>query len=201
MRKLLPSGERLAMELSIAAQPLSYPVIPQTGGCRKARWGRGTHGKSGGIRAAFYYYIRGETVYLIDAYAKNRKENLQMPKRMPSKSSPKLSKTLAGNLSPKAPAAKSTPLGSTLIEGMTQILAHVRGEIQLKSYTLPGPLDIKAIRKKVGMSQSEFAAAFALNRRTLQEWEQGKTSPDNAVRAYLTVIDRNPRAVVQALRS
>ena len=76
MRKLLPSGERLAMELSIAAQPLSYPVIPQTGGCRKARWGRGTHGKSGGIRAAFYYYIRGETVYLIDAYAKNRKENL-----------------------------------------------------------------------------------------------------------------------------
>src|ERR1017187_1802853 len=124
-----------------------------------------------------------------------------MPKRMPSKSSPKPSKTLASNLSPEAPAAKSTLLGSALIEGMTQILAHVRGEIQLKSYTLPGPIDIKAIRKKVGMSQSEFAAAFALNRRTLQEWEQGKTSPDNAVRAYLTVIDRNPQAVVEALRS
>jgi len=76
-----------------------------------------------------------------------------------------------------------------------------RGEIELKSYTLPGPIDIKAIRKKVGMSQSEFAVAFALNRRTLQEWEQGKTSPDNAVRAYLTVIDRNTQAVVEALRS
>jgi putative transcriptional regulator len=87
------------------------------------------------------------------------------------------------------------------VDGMTQILAHVRGEIELKSYTLPGPIDVKAIRKKVGMSQSEFASAFALNRRTLQEWEQGKTAPDNAVRAYLTVIDRNPAAVVEALRS
>jgi putative transcriptional regulator len=96
---------------------------------------------------------------------------------------------------------KSTRLGSSLVEGMTQVLAHVRGEIELKSYTLPGPVNVKAIRKKVGMSQSEFASAFALNRRTLQEWEQGKTAPDNAVRAYLTVIERNPKAVVEALRS
>jgi putative transcriptional regulator len=87
------------------------------------------------------------------------------------------------------------------VDGMTQVLAHVRGEIELKSYTLPGPIDVKAIRKKLGMSQSEFASAFALNRRTLQEWEQGKTAPDNAVRAYLTVIERNPKAVVEALRS
>ncbi len=96
---------------------------------------------------------------------------------------------------------RSTRLGSALVDGMTQILAHVRGEIELRSYTLPGPIDVKAIRKKVGMSQSEFASAFALNRRTLQEWEQGKTAPDNAVRAYLTVIERNPAAVVEALRS
>ena len=95
----------------------------------------------------------------------------------------------------------STRLGSALVDGMTQILAHVRGEIELKSYTLPGLIDVKAIRKKVGMSQSVFASAFALNPRTLQEWEQGKTAPDNAVRANLTVIERNPAAVVEALRS
>jgi DNA-binding transcriptional regulator YiaG len=63
---------------------------------------------------------------------------------------------------------------------MTQILAHVRGEVELKSYTLPVPIDVKAIRKKLRMSQSEFASAFALNRRT---------------------IGRNPEAVVEALRS
>lgn len=76
IKRLLAADERMAMELNIAAQPLSYPVMPQTGGCRKARWARGNRGKSGGIRAIFYYYVRGETVYLIDAYPKNEKENL-----------------------------------------------------------------------------------------------------------------------------
>jgi putative transcriptional regulator len=121
-----------------------------------------------------------------------------MRKKAISGISPKRSSGRTSN--PTRANRKSTHLGRALVEGMTQVLAHVRGEIELKSYTLPGPIDVKAIRKKVGMSQSEFASAFALNRRTLQEWEQGKTAPDNAVRAYLTVIDRNPAAVVEALR-
>jgi hypothetical protein len=55
IKRLLASAERLAMELNIAAQPLSHPVMPHTGGCRKVRWARGNRGKSGGIRAVFYY--------------------------------------------------------------------------------------------------------------------------------------------------
>ena len=65
---------------------------------------------------------------------------------------------------------------------------------------LTGSLDVKAIRLSIGMSQARFASAFALNPRTLQEWEQGKAVPAGAVRAYLTVIGRNPDAVVDALR-
>jgi putative transcriptional regulator len=93
-----------------------------------------------------------------------------------------------------------TRLGRALIAGAEETLAHARGEIKLESYTLPGPVDVKAIRRRVGMSQAKFAAAFALNPRTLQQWEQRKAEPDRAVRAYLTVIDRNPAAVVEALR-
>jgi len=87
-----------------------------------------------------------------------------------------------------------------LIAGAKQILAHVEGRRVLKEYTLPLPIDVKGIRARVGMSQSKFADAFCLNRRTLQQWEQGKASPDLAVRAYLTVIERNPDAVKAALR-
>jgi hypothetical protein len=76
IKRLLAASERMAMELSVAAQPLGYPVMPQTGGCRKARWARASRGKSGGIRAVFYYYLTGGTVYMIDAYPKNEKENL-----------------------------------------------------------------------------------------------------------------------------
>lgn len=86
------------------------------------------------------------------------------------------------------------------VESAKLMLAHVRGEIDLPSYTLPGPVDVKAIREKSGMSQAEFAATFALSRRTLQEWEQGRVAPDGAVRAYLRVIERNPEAVREALK-
>jgi putative transcriptional regulator len=95
---------------------------------------------------------------------------------------------------------KGTTFGRDLIAGAKQILAHVDGRKVLKEYALPMPIDVKGIRAKVGMSQAEFAEAFCLNRRTLQQWEQGKAWPDLAVRAYLTVIERNPNVVKAALR-
>ncbi len=125
-----------------------------------------------------------------------------MPKRtssgeLPAKSSAAPNKTKA-NKTRKRP--DSTRLGRALIAGAEQILAHVRGEIELESYLLPGLVNVKAIREKTGLSQAQFARRFALSPRTLQQWEQGKQAPDSAVRAYLTVIDRNPTAVVEALR-
>ena len=49
------------------------------------------------------------------------------------------------------------------------------------------------------MSQAEFAHAFCINRRTLQEWEQGHRKPDATNRAYLAVIAKNRAAVLEAL--
>ncbi len=43
------------MQLAIAADPAAYPVIPGTGGVRKARWTRQGKGKSGGVRVIYYY--------------------------------------------------------------------------------------------------------------------------------------------------
>ena len=64
------------MELALAAAPLADPLIPRTGGFRKARWSRGNRGKSGGVRAVFYYFVAGETIFLEFVYAKSDTENL-----------------------------------------------------------------------------------------------------------------------------
>jgi putative transcriptional regulator len=114
-----------------------------------------------------------------------------------------MKKTSSGTLpkgSRRGKSEKGTKFGRDLIAGAKEMLAHMRGEIKLKGYYLPGPVDVKAIRNKTGMSQAAFASTFALNRRTLQDWEQGKAVPDGAVRAYLTVIERNPKAVQEALQ-
>lgn len=65
---------------------------------------------------------------------------------------------------------------------------------------VPSAVDVKAIRTKLGLSQADFADRYGFSRRTIQEWEQGRALPDSAVRAYLTVIERGPRAVERALR-
>jgi putative transcriptional regulator len=57
----------------------------------------------------------------------------------------------------------------------------------------------KIIRRALHLTQEEFAARFQIPLGTLRDWEQGKTEPDQAARAYLRVIARNPQAVVEAL--
>jgi putative transcriptional regulator len=92
-------------------------------------------------------------------------------------------------------------VGKDVVHGLKESAAHVRGEIALRAYEydVPGPIDVKAVRAKSGLSQSQFAHRFGFSTRTLQDWELGRTQPPSAVRAYLTVIDRYPKTVEKAL--
>src|SRR6266498_2159781 len=58
---------------------------------------------------------------------------------------------------------------------------------------------VKIIRRALGLSQDEFAARYQIPIGTLRDWEQGRATPDQAARAYLTVIARDPEAVRKAL--
>ena len=62
------------------------------------------------------------------------------------------------------------------------------------------PKALTALRKRLGLSQAEFARQFMFNLRTLQDWEQGRREPDGIARTYLRVIERNPDAVRAALQ-
>jgi putative transcriptional regulator len=59
--------------------------------------------------------------------------------------------------------------------------------------------DVQAIRRKIGLSQSEFAARFGFSVRTVQEWEQGRAVPDRSARILLRVIDKSPKTVERAV--
>jgi putative transcriptional regulator len=98
---------------------------------------------------------------------------------------------------------KRTRLGTALEQSAKEILAHVKGDARLSTrrIVLPDEVDVKRIRTKARMSQTEFARAFCINPRTLQEWEQGRRKPDATTRAYLAVIAKNREAVLDALAS
>ena len=113
--------------------------------------------------------------------------------------------TRSRRLSTKSAGRPNRPPQSRLFRdimaGLKEVRAHVRGEIALpeRVIQIPGPVDVRAIRTKTGLSQADFAARYCFSVRTLQEWEQGRAQPDGAVRAYLAVIERNPKTVARAL--
>jgi len=98
----------------------------------------------------------------------------------------------------KKTAPKKSSFGADLIEGMKLVAAHQRGEVALEQ-VWPKPIDVKAIRKRVKMSQAEFSRAYGISKRALQEWEQGGRQPDSAARAYLMVIAKKPAVIRRAL--
>jgi putative transcriptional regulator len=64
---------------------------------------------------------------------------------------------------------------------------------------VPPAVDVRQVRAKKGLSQAEFANRYGFNRRSLQDWEQGRRTPDSAARAYLLAIAHDPAAVDKAL--
>ena len=97
--------------------------------------------------------------------------------------------------------AKHSRMGKRLITAMREVVDHVEGRVALpmRYVVVPEDVDVKAIRSRLGLSQAEFSRRYAVSQRSLQEWEQGRRRPEAAVRAYLTVIERNPKAVEEAL--
>ena len=61
------------------------------------------------------------------------------------------------------------------------------------------PPDVASIRKHLGLSQAEFADVFKIAVRTLRNWEQGIRQPEGPAQVLLQVIERQPKAVLNAL--
>jgi putative transcriptional regulator len=89
--------------------------------------------------------------------------------------------------------------GQSILRGASQALAYARGARAGFVAHVPAEVDVAAIRKRLGLSQGEFAAQFGFKLDALQNWEQGRRRPDGAARAFLRVIEREPDAVQRAL--
>ncbi len=88
-----------------------------------------------------------------------------------------------------------------IMAGAKEALAYARGEADPSQYKvhIPKNLDVKAIRKSTGLTQEAFAVRYGFNLARLRDLEQKRTRPDSVVRAYLLVIQKNPKAVKDAL--
>jgi len=89
--------------------------------------------------------------------------------------------------------------GNSILKGAREALAFARGDTAGHQVHVPGEVDVKLIRRRLGMSQVQFSRTFGMKLATVQSWEQRRFQPDPAARAYLTVIEKETGAVFRAL--
>ena len=58
---------------------------------------------------------------------------------------------------------------------------------------------VKVLRRRLGMTQAEFAEAFHLPITTLRDWEQHRSTPDAPALALLLAIERDPKVMRRLL--
>ena len=88
---------------------------------------------------------------------------------------------------------------ANLVTSIEQAGRIKRGEMRPSRVTRFAPVDVKAIRRRLSKSQSEFARMIGVSVGTLQNWEQGRRRPEGPARALLRVAAANPEAVAAAL--
>jgi putative transcriptional regulator len=93
-------------------------------------------------------------------------------------------------------------IGQDIIRGLRNVLADVRGDPgnSRQHVVLVPVVDVKVARQKLQMSQNELAQVLRVSPATVRSWEHGDRQPEGAARVLLRVIEREPDAVLRALR-
>ncbi len=100
------------------------------------------------------------------------------------------------------PEEEPCDLGGAMIEGLTELLAWKRGELEPEVREVdPLPAErIRAIRGKVARSARHFERRFGIPAATLRNGEQGRRKPDLAARLLLEVTEEDAEALERAAR-
>lgn len=91
--------------------------------------------------------------------------------------------------------------GKELIQSANEALAIAEGRVEPPAVFVPESIDVAAIRKRLKLSQAEFAKRYGLPAGTIKDWEQKRRQPDRAAMLLLKVIEQAPDMVARAIRA
>ena len=86
-----------------------------------------------------------------------------------------------------------------MMDGLDDVEAFLAGEQEGFKAHVPRDVDVKAIRNRLGMTQAKFSDTFGFSLDAIKHWEGGRRNPEAPASTLLTVIDKNPAAVLTAL--
>lgn len=112
-------------------------------------------------------------------------------------------KAIRGSASTGLTTKKLPTVGERILEGLEQAVAWSRGEnipVRVSLVRIPD-VNVRRVRQRMGLSQTQFATKFGFSPATLRNWEQGRARPDAPTRVLLAVIAKHPESVEDVLRN
>ncbi len=186
-------------------------LIPETGGLRKLRWTAKGKGKRGGSRVIYYFHNLDVPVFLMAIFATTsrpicRRDSVALARQLRC--------ALKSDWKRKGPNESSRPTesaeGISLWGSASCCAAPSRRAIGSAgkptrvrvTHVVPSARSryVRRLRRRMKLSQTQFAAKFGFSLDSIQNWEQGHRRPEGPARILLVVIaGKNPKAVEEAL--
>ena len=91
-------------------------------------------------------------------------------------------------------------LFDNLVQSLKEAKTIARGEAPASRRIKVTTPDAKAVREKIGLSQSEFAQLMQVSIKTLQNWEQQRRTPTGPASALLKIVSKEPTLALSALQ-
>jgi len=76
IQEILSDEEYRLLQVQLINKPDSSKIIRGSGGLRKVRWSASGHGKRGGVRIIYYWFVSQETLLLLFVYSKREQDDL-----------------------------------------------------------------------------------------------------------------------------
>ncbi len=88
-----------------------------------------------------------------------------------------------------------------IMQGLGEAADFAAGRADAKAFRVYAPesVDVRAIRKNLGLTQQEFARNYGFTLGAVRDWEQGRRRPEASARVLLKIIEHRPDIVAEVL--
>ncbi len=88
-----------------------------------------------------------------------------------------------------------------IMQGIEEARAYLEGTADKRRYRVhvPEKVDVRKIRRRLGLSQETFARTYGFALSAVRDWEQGRRRPERSARILLKIVENEPEAVSRAL--
>lgn len=84
-------------------------------------------------------------------------------------------------------------------KGLQEAIGYSEGKKVSAKEFRPIHVDVKELRKRIGMSQTKFAASFGISLGTLRHWERGDRYPHGPALILLNLLAKEPETILDVL--